>query len=54
MKSGQRLAPHEPIETVRRRVESNLDTVPPEYRELTDPDGYPIEYTPDLRMPDSQ
>ena len=54
MESGRRLEPREPIETVRARVASNLDTVPPEYRELADPEGYPVEYSPDLRIPDSQ
>ena len=54
MKSGQRLDPHEPIETVRSRVESNLLAIPHEYRELTDPKTYPVEYSPDLRMPNHQ
>ena len=50
MKSGQRLEPHVPIETVRRRVASNLETIPPEYRELTNPDTVPIEYSRELRI----
>ena len=50
MQSGQRLEPHVPIETVRRRVTSNLEAIPPEYRELTDPETYPIEYSPELRI----
>ena len=50
MKSGQRLEPHVPIETVRRRVASNLETIPLEYRELTNPDTFPIEYSRELRI----
>ncbi len=54
MKSGQRLEPQEQIETVRRRVASNLLKIPREYRELADPETYPIEYSPDLELPDQR
>lgn len=52
MRHGQRLEPQEPIETVRSRVESNLLAIPDEYRALKDPATYPIQYSPDLELPD--
>ncbi len=54
MKSGQRLEPQEPIETVRRRIASNLAAVPLDYRESKNPRTYPIEYSSELRMTDQQ
>lgn len=50
MKSGERLKCQESIETVRRRIASNLLAIPNEYRALTDPAMYPIQYSPDLQL----
>ena len=48
MRSGERLHSHEPISSIRKRVEWNIQCLPERYRRLCDPDVYPVEYSPDL------
>lgn len=54
MKSGNRLEPQEPIETVRHRIASNLNALPSQYRKSKKPATYPIDYSPDVQLPDQR
>ena len=51
MKDGRRLKAPKPIGVVRNRVASNLATLPDRYRKISKPDRYPVEYSPELDIP---
>ena len=44
MRSGERLHSHEPISSIRKRVEWSIQCLPERYRRLCDPDAFPVEY----------
>ncbi len=54
MKSGKRLIPKDPIATIRTRIATNLSSLPKNHRHLQQPTTYPIEYAPDLEIPDAR
>ena len=53
MQSGERLNPMDPIETVRKRVASNIAALPEQFRRLRDPALYRIGYSQVLNIPNN-